>query len=569
LTSADLLANYIRCMKLALAQLNPTVGDLKGNLDLLRRVLERVETENPDLVVFPEMFLTGYPPRDMLNRTWFVSATQQALTEVREISHRCHAGIIIGAITPSPQPLSRGLHNTALLFAHGKELFRQAKSLLPFYDVFDEARYFDPAPEIRLVRFQEMTLGISICEDAWNPTELSAENRKQIWGRKIYHLDPIAIQAQAGADLFINIAASPFWRGKQALRAELARAHIAKHRRPFVFLNMVGANDELVFDGGSFVFDQNLNPLTVLPWFEEKVVVVDLKKTRVSEINYQPPSEVESIYQALTLGVRDYVHKCGFKRVVLGLSGGIDSAVVCCIAVAALGKDNVFGVTLPGPFSSPGSITDSEQLARNLDIQFATIPINSIYQAYLDTLQPTFTGCEPDVTEENIQARIRGNILMALSNKFGYLVLTTGNKSELAVGYCTLYGDMSGGLAVLGDVPKTTVYELARYINRKKELIPKAIIEKPPSAELRPNQKDQDTLPPYEILDGIIARYIDEELSPEEIVQQGFNPETVKWVVEQIERNEYKRRQAPPVIKVTTRAFGTGRRYPIAARFRY
>ncbi len=556
-------------MKIALAQLNPTVGDLKGNLELLRRTLEKVDPEKPDLVIFPEMFLTGYPPRDVLTRPRFVAATERALNEVQEISNRCYAGILVGAVTTSSLHSGRGLHNTAHLFAQGKELFRQAKSLLPFYDVFDEERYFDPAPEIRLVRFKEMALGISICEDAWNPSELSAANRKQLWGRKIYHIDPIALQAQAGADLFINIAASPFWRGKQQLRAELARAHISKHRRPFVFVNMVGANDELVFDGGSFVFDENGKPLMVLPWFQEKVAVLNLQPAPEPAITYQPPAEIESIYQALILGVLDYVQKCGFKKVVVGLSGGIDSAVVCCIAVAALGKDNVLGVTMPSPFSSPGSVEDSRHLAENLGVQFTIIPITPIYRAYLDTLKSAFAGRNPDVTEENIQARIRGNILMALSNKLGYLVLTTGNKSELAVGYCTLYGDMSGGLAVLGDVPKTTVYELAHHINRQREIIPRVIIEKAPSAELRPNQKDQDTLPPYEILDGIIARYIDEEMAPEDIVQQGFNSETVKWVVEQIDRNEYKRRQAPPVLKVTTRAFGIGRRFPIAARYRY
>lgn len=556
-------------MKIALAQLNPIVGDLKGNLELLCRTLEKVDPEKPDLVIFPEMFLTGYPPRDVLTRTWFVAATERALNEVQEISNRCYAGILVGAVATSSLHSGRGLHNTAHLFAQGKELFRQAKTLLPFYDVFDEERYFDPAPEIRLVRFKEMALGISICEDAWNPSELTAVNRKQLWGRKIYHIDPITLQAQAGADLFINIAASPFWRGKQQLRAELACAHISKHRRPFVFVNMVGANDELVFDGGSFVFDENGKPITVLPWFQEKISVLNLQTAPEPAITYQPPQEIEALYQALILGVRDYVQKCGFKKVVVGLSGGIDSAVVCCIAVAALGKDNVLGVTMPSPFSSPGSIADSQRLAENLNIQFTTIPITLIYHAYLDTLKPAFAGQELDVTEENIQARIRGNILMALSNKLGYLVLTTGNKSELAVGYCTLYGDMSGGLAVLGDVPKTTVYELARHINREKEIIPQVIIEKAPSAELRPGQKDQDTLPPYEILDGIIALYIDEEMSPEEIVQQGFNPETVKWVVEQIDRNEYKRRQAPPVLKVTTRAFGIGRRFPIAARYRY
>lgn len=555
-------------MKIALAQLNPIVGDLKGNLDLLRRALETVDPEKPDLVIFPEMFLTGYPPRDLLNRTSFVAATEKALNEVLEISCRFSGGVLFGTVTPSTVLPGRGLHNTALLFVRGQEKFRQAKSLLPDYDVFDEARYFDPAPAVQVTTFRETVLGISICEDAWNPSNISTSTRNQLWGKKIYSLDPIARQARAGADIFINIAASPFWREKQKIRTELARTHISNHHRPFVFLNLVGANDELIFDGGSFVFDANGNPLIVLPWFEEKIAVIDLKTTPTGSITYEPLPETAAIYQALILGVRDYVRKCGFEKAVLGLSGGIDSAVVCCIAVAALGNENVFGVSMPSEFSSPGGLADSRRLAENLKIRFAIISITPIYHSYLESLKGSFTGLGPDVTEENIQARIRGNILMALSNKLGYLVLTTGNKSELAVGYCTLYGDMSGGLAVLGDVPKTTVYQLARHINREREIIPQAIIEKPPSAELRPNQKDQDTLPPYEILDPIITRYVDEELAPEEIARENFDPETVRWVIEQIDRNEYKRRQAPPVLKVTTRAFGLGRRFPIAARYR-
>lgn len=555
-------------MKIALAQLNPTVGDRKGNLALLRRALETVDPERPDLVIFPEMFLTGYPPRDLINQTSFVAATKKALSEIREISRRFSGGLLFGTVTPSTVFPGRGFHNTALLFVQGQEQFRQAKSLLPYYDMFDEERYFDPAPSIQVTTFRDTVLGISIGADAWNPSNIAPSTRRQLWRKKIYSLDPITQQARAGADLFLNIAASPFWREKQKIHAELARAHISNHHRPFVFVNLVGANDELIFDGGSFVFDENGNPVIVLPWFEEKIAVIDLKTTPTGSITYEPLPETAAIYQALILGVRDYARKCGFKKAVLGLSGGIDSAVVCVIAVAALGNENVLGVMMPAECSSPGSVADSRRLAENLKIKFSIIPITPIYHSYLDSLKQSFTGREPDVTEENIQARIRGNILMALSNKLGYLVLTTGNKSELAVGYCTLYGDMSGGLAVLGDVPKTMVYQLARHINREKEIIPRSIIEKPPSAELRPNQKDQDTLPPYEILDPIIARYVDEARAPEEIVREGFDPETVSWVIEQINRSEYKRRQAPPILKVTTRAFGLGQRFPIAARYR-
>ncbi|MGQ9678129.1 MAG: NAD+ synthase [bacterium] len=566
MTSARYLVTYSRKMKIALAQLNPTVGDLKGNLELLRRTLEAVEPEKPDLVIFPAMFLTGCPLRDLINQSWFGAEIEKALNEIREISYRFPAGIILGAVTPSQLFTGRGFHNTALLFSGGQEQFRQAKSLFPYHDMSDEERYFDPAPSIQVTTYRETVLGISIGEDAYNPTNISNSTRRQLWGRKIYQFDPLAQQARAGANLFLNIASSPFWIGKRKIHTELVRTHISNHRRPFIFVNLVGANDELVFDGGSFVFNENGNPITVLPEFEEKIAVVDLK-TILTHSAYEPLPEIDALYQALTLGVRDYVHKCGFKNVIIGLSGGIDSAVVCCIAVSALGNENVLGVTMPSPFSSPESVADSRRLAENLGIQFSLIPISPIYHSYLEALHHSFASRKPDVTEENIQARVRGNILMALSNKLGYLVLNTGNKSELAVGYCTLYGDMSGALAVLGDVPKTTVYQLARHINREKEIIPTAIIEKPPSAELRPNQKDQDTLPPYEILDPIISRYFDEGLSPEEIVQQGFASETVMWVIENINRNEYKRRQAPPVIKVTTRL--AGRRLPIAARYRY
>ncbi len=549
-------------MKIALAQLNPTVGDIKGNCALMQSALQRLAGKRPDIVIFPELFLVGYPPRDLLTRSWFIQQAEAALNEVKELSRRFPAAILFGTVTRATS--TRGLFNTAILIQNGEELFRQAKTLLPYYDVFDEQRYFDPAPGINIFPFQGQKLGITICEDAWSVLpEVSPASPPTL--KLSYPVDPVARQAELGADLFINIAASPFWLGKQHLRLEIARTHSRRHQRPFVFVNLVGGNDELVFDGGSFVLDSKGEIITRLAWFEEELALIDLNAT--STAGYQPPAEAEAIYSALVLGLKDYVRKCGFKKVVLGLSGGIDSAVTACIAVAALGRENVLGVTMPSEFSSSGSVTDSRHLAQNLGIELWTIPITPVHHAYLATLKEFFSSTKPDITEENIQARIRGNILMAISNKFGHLVLTTGNKSELAVGYCTLYGDMSGGLAVLADVPKTRVYQLARYINREKEIIPEAILKKPPSAELRPNQRDQDTLPPYEILDQVIELYVDAELGPDEIVARGFDRKLVNWIINKIERNEFKRRQAPPGIKITSRAFGSGRRFPIAARY--
>ncbi len=548
-------------MKIALCQLNPTVGDISGNLRLLRQGLERISAQKPDLAVFSEMFLLGYPPRDLLERSWLIERVERARVEVAEISKRCEFGILIGGILKSSQPAGKGLYNSAFLFIKGKEVFHQAKSLLPSYDVFDEVRYFDPAPEVKIYEFRGERLAISVCEDAWSSPA--------IWGRAMYQFDPIAEQARLGATIFINIAASPFWVGKQELRLQLIKEHNREYQRPFLFVNQVGGNDELVFDGRSFALDSLGNLIAVLPAFEESVRVIEVKSSEPcpNPVPYQSIPTIESVYYALILGIQDYVRKCGFKKVVLGVSGGIDSAVTAALAVAALGAEQVLGVTMPSPFSSVESVEDSRRLAANLGMELLIIPIDEIFHTYLKTLEPFFTGLPEDVTEENIQARIRGNLLMALSNKFGYLVLATGNKSELGTGYCTLYGDMSGGLAVLADVPKTMVYELARYINREREVIPNSIIEKPPSAELRPNQRDSDTLPPYPVLDEILHLYVDGVKSPEEIIERGFDPVVVKSVIKRVDHNEYKRRQAPLGIKVTTKAFGIGRRFPIAARY--
>jgi len=547
-------------LRVTIAQLNPTVGDISGNVAKIVRTLSECAPYLPDLVIFTELFLVGYPPKDLLERSWFIARAQEAVDELRRVSKGYPGtGILLGAPLPTAQANGKGLYNAALLLYQGEILARQAKSLLPTYDVFDEARYFDPAPEVQAVSFKGERLGIHVCEDAWtDPT---------LWARRPpYTFDPVQALAKQGATLFINISASPFNVGKEAVRFGLIREHARRHGIPFVYVNQIGGNDDLLFDGRSMCLDRRGEPLATLQPFSEQVQTIESDQPGIAG-SYVPQEEIASVHDALVMGLRDYMCKTGFSRAVIGLSGGIDSAVTCCLAVKALGQENVLGITMPSPYSSTGSIEDSRQLARNLGIEFRVIPISGIYQAYLDTLKEHFAGRPPNEAEENIQARIRGNILMAMSNKFGYLVLSTGNKSELAVGYCTLYGDMSGGLAVISDVPKTMIYELARYINREIEVIPCASITKPPSAELKPNQVDQDTLPPYPVLDQILHHYVEEGHSVQEIVARGFDPDIVKWVARAVDRNEYKRKQAAPGLKVTTKAFGVGRRMPIAARF--
>ena len=546
-------------MRIVLAQLNPVVGDVPGNVRRVQQALEQSRELKPDLVVFSELMLTGYPPRDLLARSWFIDRVEAGLVEVARISAQFQeVGIIIGAPVRSPGGLGKGLLNAAILLAGGKERFRQAKSLLPTYDVFDETRYFDPADRVQVANFGGETLGVSVCEDAWNSPEM--------WERTQYDRDPVAELASAGATVLINISASPFAVGKEAVRKRLIAGHASRRQLPFVFVNQVGGNDDLVFDGRSMAFDRQGRPQLVLQPFQEELAVVETEASG-QESNYLVIDPIESIHDALVLGVRDYVRKCGFKKVVLGLSGGIDSAVVCCLAAAALGPENVLGITMPSEYSSRGSVEDSRRLAENLGTEFREVGITEAYHAYLSLLAREFAGRKPDTAEENLQARVRGNILMAISNKLGHLVLATGNKSELAVGYCTLYGDMSGGLCVLADVPKTTVYALANHINRSREMIPLSSIRKPPSAELRLDQTDQDTLPPYDVLDAIIAGYVDEGLSADQIVAAGHDRKTVEWVIQAVHHNEYKRRQAAPGLKVTSRAFGTGWRMPIAARY--
>jgi len=545
-------------VRIALCQLNPTVGDFEGNVSLLAEALSDLPSPPPDMAVFPELFLSGYPPQDLLERDWFVKRTEVALSSVAALSRRFpETAILVGTITRSGPATGKGLHNSAVLLKDGDTIATVHKTLLPTYDVFDEARYFDPGEDVRPVPLDDEILGISICEDAWNDPTL--------WHRPVYTREPIAELSEMGATLLVNISASPFYAGKDEIRYRLFSRHASRHGLPFVVVNQVGGNDELVFDGRSAVVSPDGSLLTYAPAFERDVRVVDTRDDAVGR--FSPDDTVESIRRALVLGLRDYVRKCGFESVALGLSGGIDSAVVAAIASEALGPERVLGVTMPSPYSSSGSVEDSRALAENLGIEFRVVPISDIYESYLRQIIPRSGADGVGVTEENIQARIRGNILMAISNKSGHLVLSTGNKSELAVGYCTLYGDMSGGLAVISDVPKTTVYELAEAMNREREVIPRSIIQKPPSAELRPEQKDQDTLPPYEVLDRTLELYVDRGVSPGDIVSEGIPEDTVNWIVRAVNANEYKRRQAAPGLKVTSKAFGTGRRMPIAARY--
>lgn len=547
-------------MKLTIAQLNPTIGDIDGNLAGARWAIDRATADGSDLVVLPELYVTGYPPRDLLERPRFIDQARQALETLREWSAELPGpGILVGTPTINPGAAGHGLYNSAVLLHQGRIVATQHKSLLPTYDVFDEARYFDSAPDVAPVDFKWERLGIAVCEDAWNDPKL--------WHRRQYPFDPIETLAARGATIIINISASPFHVGKDGLRFRILSACAARYGLPVVMVNQVGGNDELIFDGRSMAVDSGGNLVAVLPGCREAITTVDTAAPGTG--GYDPPAEAAAVHEALVLGLRDYMRKCGFSRAVLGLSGGIDSAVVCCLAAEAIGPQNVLGVAMPSPYSSEGSIVDARALAENLGIQFTVIPIETIFSSFLDGLAGAFTGTAPDLTEENIQARIRGTLLMGLSNKFNRLLLATGNKSEVAVGYCTLYGDMCGGLAVISDVPKTMVYELARYINRDRERIPRATIEKPPSAELRPGQTDQDSLPPYDVLDRILHHYVDEGRSLPELRDMDFNPETLRAVIKLIDRSEYKRRQAAPGLKVTSKAFGMGRRMAIAARYEH
>ena len=546
-------------MRIALAQINTTVGAIPENADRIIETMKRAADKGADLVVFPELTITGYPPLDLLDRPSFITHNLEALARVAEASANLPAAIV-GYVQRDERREGKGLFNAAALVANGAIVGTQAKTLLPTYDVFDEMRYFDPALETRPIEFGGLRIGLSICEDIWNDA--------LFWGRlsrrRFYEDDPIEDLVAKGVDILINISASPFTEGKRAIKKNLFSNAAKRHALPLVHVNLVGGNDNLIFDGWSNVFGPDGEILVQARDFDESLVCYDHPAATPGEIESITTDNVESICEALTLGTRDYLRKVGFTKAVVGLSGGIDSAVTAALAARAIGPENVLGVAMPSHFSSEHSKSDARQLAESLGIEFRLVPIKDIYDAYLERLQPEFAGRDFDTTEENLQARIRGNILMAFSNKFGHILLSTGNKSEMAVGYCTLYGDMSGGLAVLSDVPKTMVYRIAEFLNRDREVIPRNTIDKPPSAELRPDQFDSDSLPDYEILDGIIKAYVEDGCFVDEIVDQGFDESTVRWVVRAIDRNEYKRRQAAIGLKVTHRAFGYGRRMPVA-----
>jgi NAD+ synthase/NAD+ synthase (glutamine-hydrolysing) len=544
-------------MRIALAQINPTVGDFAGNrAKILERAAE-ARARGAELAVFTELCVCGYPPRDLVERPRFLEKNHEAL---EELARRLPPiPTIVGFVGRATDDTGKRALNCAALLSEGRVQFEQAKMLLPTYDVFDEARTFAPASGQQVLAFCGSRIALTVCEDIWND--------RSFWKERLYARDPVEELVAQGSNLLVNISASPFSAGKRTLRREMVQALARRHKVPVVMVNQVGGNDSLIFDGSSAGVDATGRVCAQAASFAEDLVLFDTASGQ-GEIHAQPAQGVEEIYEALLLGTRDYVRKCGFGQVVVGLSGGIDSSVVASLAVAALGAENVLGVAMPGPYSSSESLLDAESLARNLGLRLLTVGISDVFHAYRTALAEAFRDKAQDVTEENLQARIRGNLLMALSNKFGALVLSTGNKSELAVGYCTLYGDLAGGLAVVSDVPKMLVYELGRYINRERELIPAPCFTKPPSAELRPGQTDQDSLPPYELLDAILKGYIEDGLTPEEIGRrQGAPLETVKEVVARVHRSEYKRHQAPPGLKVTSKAFGLGRRFPIAENY--
>jgi NAD+ synthase/NAD+ synthase (glutamine-hydrolysing) len=547
-------------MRIALGQVNPTVGDLNGNVALCARFARAAAERGAELIVFPELTLTGYPPRDLVEKRGFLERSEAAVEQLAEQTAELPLTVIAGYVGRSKVPTGKQATNSAAIIRSGAVLMRQTKMLLPTYDVFDEARNFVPGEQQTLWKSGIDNIALTICEDAWND--------KEFWAHPLYPRDPVDELMQRGASLLVSINASPFNLGKRRLRTDMFRAMAHRHKVPMVVVNQVGGNDQVVFDGSSFVMDAEGNVIAAASSFKEDLIVCDTV-TRQGDQRASHADECEAVYEALVLGTRDYMRKCGFSRVLIGLSGGIDSSLTAVIAVDAVGRDNVRGVAMPGPFSSDHSVRDAHAMAERLGIRCDTISITPGYEEMIRTLGPVFEGRKPDVTEENIQSRLRGLTLMSLSNKFGALVLTTGNKSEIAVGYCTLYGDMCGGLAVISDVPKTMVYELSRVGNRRHNgAIPEAVFEKPPSAELRPDQKDSDSLPPYDVLDAILRLYVEEFRGVKEIAHELSLPlELVKDVALKVDRNEYKRQQAAPGLRVTSKAFGIGRRFPIAQRY--
>ncbi|MGA3238500.1 MAG: NAD+ synthase [Bryobacteraceae bacterium] len=540
-------------MRIALLQINPTAGDLSGNAALIVRGVRSAQSQGAELVVTPELALMGYLPRDLLMSKGFVQRSCRMLTGIAE-ELRDAPALLVGVATPNPAEMGRPLFNSAVLLKDGAVGPSFHKTLLPTYDVFDEDRYFEPAQGLQILEWNGRRLGISICEDVWND--------RDFWQRRRYHEDPVEALAQAGVDAILNLSASPFTAGKQPMREEMLGHMARRHRIPLAYVNQVGGNDDLIFDGRSCAFNSGGVMFARAKGFEEDILMLDLPDGTglIAADDFEPEAE---IWNALVLGVRDYVRKTRFRQVLLGLSGGVDSALTAAIAADAVGPENVLGVMMPSVYSSPGSVSDSVDLARSLGIRTIALPIADIMETYGAVLKGAFQGFPQDVTEENIQSRIRGNLLMALSNKYGSMLLTTGNKSEMSVGYCTLYGDMNGGLAVIADLPKMMVYRVSRWRNRRGAVIPESILTKAPSAELRPDQTDQDSLPPYELLDEILERHVEQCQSAEEIVAQGFDEATVRKVLRLVRIAEFKRKQAAPVLKVTSRAFGTGWRMPI------
>jgi NAD+ synthase/NAD+ synthase (glutamine-hydrolysing) len=544
-------------MKIALVQINPVIGDFEHQCRCMTGHADRLKDRGCDLIVFSELAVCGYPPRDLLEQKAFVDANQSALEYL--INAITGIGVVTGFVAPNPDAWGKSLFNAAVLFEDGQVLHQVNKQLLPTYDVFDEQRHFEPGQPSLPIAYKGHRLGITICEDVWND--------KDVFDHRLYAVDPVDHLAQAGMDLLINISASPFYKGKIDFRDHMLSTLAIKHRVPVVFVNQVGGNDQILFDGASTVFDRRGRIAARAADFEEDLVTFDTETGR-GECHPVSGSPVASVLHALVMGTRDYVTKCGFSKAVIGLSGGIDSALTAYIAQQALGSQNVATVFMPSKYTAAHNYEDTRALADNLDVPYTIIPIDEIFDRFIGNLVPDADPHRPGITEQNIQARIRGTLLMGISNRDGSLVLTTGNKSELAVGYCTLYGDMNGGLAVISDVPKTLVYELCRYINADTPVIPQRIIDKPPSAELAPDQIDQDDLPPYEVIDPILEGYIEQAKSRAELVRAGFDARAVEEVMRRVDRNEYKRHQAAPGLKVTPKAFGEGRRYPLAKRFR-
>lgn len=545
-------------MKIALAQINPTVADIDGNRKLILRSYESATDNGAHLVVFPELSITGYPPMDLLENPALIDRNLAALEALAQTTGETAA--VVGYVDRDPE-VPGMLANCAAFLRDGKIIARQAKTLLPSYDVFDEVRYFTPARDYTVIEHAGRKLGLTVCEDIWR--DISSDDARYTEARS-YDADPAGSLIEKGADIIINISASPFVRGKRRAREEMLSSIAEKHRVHLVYVNQVGGNDSLIFDGHSLLVAPDGTVTARTAGFTDDLLFADTSEEVSVPTDF---NDLEEIRRALQLGIRDYMTKTGFRKALVGLSGGIDSALTATLAVEALGAENVRGITMPSHYSSEGSVTDSEKLAENLGIRIDTIAIGELFDTFRASLSDIFEGYKEDIAEENIQARIRGTLLMAASNKFGSLLLTTGNKSEIATGYCTLYGDMAGGLAVIADLPKTLVFELSRHINKDGEKIPEATITKAPSAELRPDQKDQDSLPPYEVLDAIIDRYIEDRASMDEIIADGFDAEVVDWVLRTINRNEYKRRQAAPGLKVTSKAFGSGRRIPLAMKF--